>query len=62
MFQNVPNWSEVFAIKKVKNAVPWTYVISDLSGEEFVGKFHERIAKNKSKRVQSLKSNKEKSQ
>ena len=27
----VPNWSEeVFVIKKVKNTVPWTYVISDL--------------------------------
>ena len=31
----VPNWSEeVFVIKKVKNNVPWTYVISDLNGEE----------------------------
>ena len=30
----VSNWSEeVFAIKKVKNTVPWTYVISDLNGE-----------------------------
>ena len=30
-----PNWSEeVFAIKKVKNTVPWTYVINDLNGEE----------------------------
>ena len=29
----VPNWSEeVFVIKKVKNTVPWTYVISDLNG------------------------------
>ena len=29
----VPNWSkEVFLIKKVKNAVPWAYVISDLDG------------------------------
>ena len=27
----VPNWSEeVFMIKKVKNAVPWTYAINDL--------------------------------
>ena len=31
------NWSEeVFAIKKVKNTVPWRYVISDLNGEEIV--------------------------
>ena len=29
-----PNWSEkVFITKKVKNTVPWTYVISDLNGE-----------------------------
>ena len=28
-----PNWSEeVFLIKKVKNSVSWTYVISDLKG------------------------------
>ena len=26
-----PNWSEeVFVIKKVKNTVPWTYIISDI--------------------------------
>ena len=49
----VPNWSEkVFVIKNVKNAVPWTYVISDLKGEETAGTFYEKkIAKNKSKRV-----------
>ena len=30
----MPNWSEeVFVIKKVKNTVPWTYVINDLNGE-----------------------------
>ena len=30
----IPNWSkEVFAIKKVKNTIPWTHVISDLKGE-----------------------------
>ena len=29
-----PNWSEeVFVINKIKNAVPWTYVINDLNGE-----------------------------
>ena len=33
----VPNWSEeVFVIKKVKNTVPCTYIISDLKGEEIV--------------------------
>ena len=35
-----PNWSEVFVIKKVKNIVRWTYVISDLKGEEIVGNFY----------------------
>ena len=35
-----PNWSEnFFMIKKVRNTVPWTYVISDLNGEEIVGAF-----------------------
>ena len=37
------NWSEeVFVIKKVKNTVPWTYVINDLNGEEIIGKFYEK--------------------
>ena len=39
----VPNWSEeVFVIKKVKNAVPWIYVFSNLNGEEIVGTFYEK--------------------
>ena len=39
----VLNWSEeVFLVKKVKNTVPWTYVISDLKGEEIVGTFYEK--------------------
>ena len=29
-------------IKKVKNTVPWTYVINDLSGEEIVATFSEK--------------------
>ena len=38
-----PNWSEeVILIKKVKNAVSWTYVINDLNGEEIIGKFYEK--------------------
>ena len=37
------NWSEeVFAVSKIKNAFPWTYVISDLNGEEIVGTFYEK--------------------
>ena len=39
----MPNWSEeIFIIKKIKNTVPWTYVINDLNGEEIVGTFYEK--------------------
>ena len=38
-----PNWcEEVFVIKEVKNAVSWTYVISDFNGEEIIGTFYEK--------------------
>ena len=38
-----PKWpEEVFVISKIKNTVPWTYVISDLNGEEIVGTFYEK--------------------
>ena len=37
-----PNWSEVFVINKIKNTVPWTYVINDLNGEEIIGSFYEK--------------------
>ena len=38
-----PNWSEeIFVVKKIKNTVPWTYVISDLNGEKIVGNFYEQ--------------------
>ena len=38
-----PNWpEEVFVIKKVKDTVPWTYIINDLNGEEFIGTFYEK--------------------
>ena len=38
-----PNWSkEVFVIKRIKNTVPWIYVITDFNGEEIVGSFHEK--------------------
>ena len=29
-------------ITKVKNIVPWTYVINDLNGEEIGGTFYEK--------------------
>ena len=36
-----PNCSEeIFVIKKIKNTVPWTYVIDDLNGEEITGTFY----------------------
>ena len=38
-----PNWSEeIFLVKKIKNNVPWTYVITDLNIEEIVGSFYEK--------------------
>ena len=41
--QYTPNWSEeVFVIKKVKNAVPWIYVINDLNGDEIIGTFYKK--------------------
>ena len=34
----LPNWSEeVFVMKKVKNTVPWAYVISDFNGVKIFG-------------------------
>ena len=39
----IPNWSEeVFVVNKIKNKVPWTYVINDLNGEEIIGTFYEK--------------------
>ena len=38
-----PNWSEeVYIISKIKNTVPWTYLINDLNGEEIIGTFYEK--------------------
>ena len=37
------NWYEkVFIISKIKNTVPWTYVISDLYGKKIYGTFYEK--------------------
>ena len=39
----VPNWSEeVFIVNEIKNAVPWTYTISDLNGEKAIGTSYEK--------------------
>ena len=39
----MPNWSEeIFIIKKIKNTVPWAYIISDRNGYEIIGTFYEK--------------------
>ena len=39
----VPSWSdEVVIVSKIKNTVPWAYVINDLNGEEIKGSFYEK--------------------
>ena len=39
----ISNWSEeVFVIKKVRNTIPWTYVINDLNDEEIIATFYEK--------------------
>ena len=43
-----PNWlEEVFVVSKIKNAVPWTYVVSDLNGEEITRNFYEKTSQEK---------------
>ena len=38
-----PNWSEeVFVVSKIKNTVPWTYLINYLNREELIGVFYEK--------------------
>ena len=39
------NKEEVFVITKVENNVPWTYIISDLKGEDIVARFYEKELK-----------------
>ena len=48
-----PNWSEeAFVIKKAKNTLSWTYITSDLNGEEIVGTFYEK--KNCKKQIKKM--------
>ena len=37
-----PNCLEGFVISKIKNTVPWTYLINDLNGEIIDGTFFEK--------------------
>ena len=42
-------------IKKVKNTVTWTYVVSDLKGEEIIAIFYERQMQDQIKKSLELK-------
>ena len=44
------NWFE-----EVKNTVPWTYLISDLNGEEIVGTFYEICYRRQARQNSGLK-------
>ena len=47
-----PNWSEeIFVVKKIKNTVPWKYIISDLNGEVIAGIFMKKNCKNPIKKI-----------
>ena len=35
-------YKNIFVIKEIKNAVPWTYVINGLNGEEIIATFYEK--------------------
>ena len=51
-----PNWSEeIFIISKIKNTVPWTYVINDLNGAEITGSFDAKNCKRLIKKNLELK-------
>ena len=56
---NLKIGDKVFMIKKVKNTVPWTYVLKDLNGEEIAGTFFEKELQ-KANQSLELKSNQQK--
>ena len=41
---------EVFVVSKIKNTVPWTYVVNDMNGEEITGSFYEKEFQKSSQR------------
>ena len=53
----IPSWSEeVVVVSKIKNTVPWTYVINDLNGGKIIGTFYEReLQKTKKKNLEQKK-------
>ena len=42
---------DLFAIKKVKNTVPWTYEMKDQNGEEIVETFYKKEFQKTNQRV-----------
>ena len=49
---------EIFVISKIKNTVPWIFVINDLNGEEITGTFYENeLQKTNKKEFRIEKSN-----
>ena len=51
-----PNWSEeFFVIKKVRNTVPWTYVVSDINREKVAGTLYAQNCKKQVKNSLELK-------
>ena len=50
-----PNWSEeIFVIKKIKNTVPWKYVLNDLNGEEIIDSFYQKATNQREFRVEKV--------
>ena len=55
----MPNWSEkIFIIKKIKNTVPWTYVLNNLDGKEIIGTFYENELQKTNQKVLNKKGDK----
>ena len=47
-----PNGSEeIFVVSKIKNTVPWTYVIKDLNDEEIIGTFYGKEIQKTNKKI-----------
>ena len=47
-----PNGSEeIFVVSKIKNTVPWTYVIKDLNDEEIIGTFYGKELQKTNKKI-----------
>ena len=49
---------KIFIINKVKNRVPWTYLINDLKGEEIKGRFYEKELQFRIEKIIKKKGNK----